>query len=39
MSTGANEADTLIEALPYTQEFAGSVMVIKIGGNSIVKTG
>jgi len=37
MSTGANKADTLIEALPYIQEFAGSVMVIKIGGNAIVE--
>ena len=30
-------AETLIEALPYIQEFADSIMVIKIGGNAIVE--
>jgi len=30
-------ANILIEALPYIQEFADSIMVIKIGGNAIVE--
>jgi len=30
-------ADILIEALPYIQEFADSIIVIKIGGNAIVE--
>ena len=28
-------ADLLIEALPYIREFAGSIMVIKYGGNAL----
>lgn len=28
----------LIEALPYMQEFYGSIMVIKVGGNAMVST-
>ena len=30
-------ADILIEALPYIQKFADSIIVIKIGGNAIVE--
>jgi len=30
-------ADILIEALPYIQEFADSIIVVKIGGNAIVE--
>ncbi|MEA1943734.1 MAG: acetylglutamate kinase [Euryarchaeota archaeon] len=33
----SQRADILIEALPYIQEFSGSIMVIKIGGNAIVE--
>ncbi|MCD6145247.1 MAG: acetylglutamate kinase [Candidatus Syntrophoarchaeum sp.] len=33
----SQRAKILIEALPYIQEFADSIMVIKIGGNAIVE--
>ena len=31
------KADTLIEALPYIRSFAGKSVVIKYGGNAMVK--
>ncbi|MGD9851025.1 MAG: acetylglutamate kinase [Nitrospirales bacterium] len=31
------KADTLIEALPYIRSFAGKIVVIKYGGNAMVK--
>lgn len=31
-----DKAETLIEALPWIQEFAGSTMVVKYGGNAMV---
>ncbi len=33
----SQRAKILIEALPYIQEFADSIMVIKIGGNAIIE--
>jgi len=33
----ASRADTLIEALPYLQRFAGQTIVIKYGGNAMVE--
>ncbi len=37
MAKMPTRADILIEALPYIQEFADSIIVIKIGGNAIVE--
>jgi hypothetical protein len=32
-------ADVLIEALPYIQRFKGKTIVVKFGGNAMVRTG
>ncbi|MGX5717566.1 acetylglutamate kinase [Arthrobacter sp. MAHUQ-56] len=36
MADAQDKAATLIEALPWIQRFAGSIMVIKYGGNAMV---
>ena len=36
MNNNQVRAQTLVEALPYIQEFAGKVVVIKYGGNAMV---
>ncbi len=36
MHDAQSKADTLIEALPWIQRFAGTTMVIKYGGNAMV---
>ncbi|MCL2125319.1 MAG: acetylglutamate kinase [Oscillospiraceae bacterium] len=36
MSNNFERAQTLVEALPYIQEFAGKVVVIKYGGNAMI---
>ncbi|WP_285314165.1 acetylglutamate kinase [Pseudarthrobacter sp. fls2-241-R2A-168] len=36
MSDAQDKAATLIEALPWIQRFAGSIMVVKYGGNAMV---
>ena len=36
MSAAQDKAETLIEALPWIQRFAGSIMVVKYGGNAMV---
>ena len=36
MSAAQDKAATLIEALPWIQRFAGSIMVVKYGGNAMV---
>src|SRR5829696_6340287 len=36
MSDAQDKAATLIEALPWIQRFAGTIMVIKYGGNAMV---
>src|SRR6478736_1445914 len=33
----AHRAAILIEALPYIQEFAGRIVVVKLGGNAMVE--
>ena len=33
-----NNADMLTEALPYMQKYAGSIIVIKYGGNAMKDT-
>ena len=37
MKHATSRADTLIEALPYLQRFAGQTIVIKYGGNAMVE--
>ena len=34
--TNAGRAKVLVQALPYIQEYAGKVVVIKYGGNAMV---
>ena len=34
--SGTNQADVLIEALPYIQRFSGKVVVVKYGGSAMV---
>ena len=29
-------AETLVEALPYIQEYAGEIIVVKYGGNAMI---
>ncbi len=36
MSSHAQQAQTLVEALPYIQKFTGKTIVIKYGGNAMV---
>ena len=36
MSSHEQQAQTLIEALPYIQKFTGKTVVIKYGGNAMV---
>ena len=36
MNNNSERARTLIEALPYIQEFSGKVIVIKYGGNAMI---
>ena len=36
MSTHAQQAQTLIEALPYIQQFTGKTVVVKYGGNAMI---
>ena len=36
MSSHAQQAQTLVEALPYIQKFTGKTMVIKYGGNAMI---
>src|SRR4051812_10838662 len=36
MSDAQDKAATLIEALPWIQRFAGTIMVVKYGGNAMV---
>jgi len=38
MNNNQLRAKTLVEALPYIQEFAGKVIVIKYGGNAMVSS-
>ena len=35
VTTAAERADLLVEALPYIRQFSGSVVIIKYGGNAI----
>jgi len=37
MKHATSRADTLIEALPYLQRFAGQTIVVKYGGNAMVE--
>ena len=36
MASHEAQAQTLIEALPYIQQFAGKTIVVKYGGNAMV---
>ena len=36
MSTHAQQAQTLVEALPYIQQFTGKTVVVKYGGNAMI---
>ena len=36
MSSHAQQAQTLVEALPYIQKFTGKTMVVKYGGNAMI---
>ena len=36
MSSHAQQAQTLIEALPYIQKFTGKTVVVKYGGNATI---
>jgi len=36
MNNNSERAQTLVEALPYIQKFAGKVVVIKYGGNAMI---
>ena len=36
MSTHAQQAKTLVEALPYIQKFTGKTIVVKYGGNAMI---
>ena len=35
MSSHAQQARTLVEALPYIQKFTGKTIVVKYGGNAM----
>ena len=39
MSTHAQQAQTLVEALPYIQKFTGKTIVVKYGGNAMISEG
>ena len=36
MSETAQKVETLIEAMPYLQKYAGKIVVIKYGGNAMI---
>ena len=37
MKTGSKtSAEVLVEALPYIQEYAGKIIVVKYGGNAMI---
>ncbi|MEO6531521.1 MAG: acetylglutamate kinase, partial [Specibacter sp.] len=36
VATAQGKAGTLIEALPWIQQFAGTVVVVKYGGNAMI---
>ena len=36
MSSHAQQARTLVEALPYIQKFTGKTIVVKYGGNAMI---
>ena len=36
MSSHAQQAQTLVEALPYIQKFTGKTVVVKYGGNAMI---
>ena len=36
MSSHEQQAQTLIEALPYIQKFTGKTIVVKYGGNAMI---
>ena len=36
MSSHAQQAQTLVEALPYIQKFSGKTIVVKYGGNAMI---
>ena len=36
MSSHEQQAQTLVEALPYIQKFTGKTIVVKYGGNAMV---
>ncbi|MBO4683959.1 MAG: acetylglutamate kinase, partial [Desulfovibrio sp.] len=36
MSETAKKVETLIEAMPYLQKYAGKIVVIKYGGNAMI---
>ena len=36
MSSHAQQAQTLVEALPYIQKFTGKTIVVKYGGNAMI---
>ena len=36
MSSHAQQAQTLVEALPYIQKYAGKIIVVKYGGNAMI---
>ena len=39
MSSHAQQAQTLVEALPYIQKFTGKTIVVKYGGNAMISEG
>ena len=39
MSSHAQQAKTLVEALPYIQKFTGKTIVVKYGGNAMISDG
>ena len=40
MKTGSKmSAEVLVEALPYIQEYAGKIIVVKYGGNAMINDG
>ena len=36
MSSHAQQAQTLVEALPYIQKYTGKTIVVKYGGNAMI---
>ena len=36
MASHAQQAKTLVEALPYIQKFTGKTIVVKYGGNAMI---